>query len=117
MRNSKCTAVAERPGHLSGRGAQLIFGQTGHRTAAARMFDYFSEIKNSGLCLGIVVPEIKLFKQIKRRRVLSAPPAGGREATSYGFDFIQTGPWQSAEFLKFNQRFLFKGDSENAERR
>jgi hypothetical protein len=32
--------------------------------------------------------------------------------TSNGFDFIQTAPRQSAEFLNFNQSFLFKGDSE-----
>jgi len=32
--------------------------------------------------------------------------------TSKGFDFFQTDPRQSAEFLIFNQSFLFKGDSE-----
>jgi len=28
------------------------------------------------------------------------------------FDFFQTAPRKSAEFLNFNQSFLFKGDSE-----
>src|SRR6267142_4133159 len=74
MRNSKCTAVAERPGDSSGRVAQLIFGQTGHRTATECMFDYFSGIKNSALSLGIVVPEIKQIKQIKRRGTHSMSP-------------------------------------------
>jgi hypothetical protein len=36
---------------------------------------------------------------------------------SNGFDFFQTDSRQSAEFLIFNQSFLFKGDSENAETR
>jgi len=35
---------------------------------------------------------------------------------SNSFDFIQTAPRQTAEFLIFNQRFLFKRESENAER-
>ena len=36
---------------------------------------------------------------------------------SNGFDFFQTDSRKSAEFLIFNQSFLFKGESENAERR
>jgi len=92
-----------------------MFGQLGHRDAECA-FDKCSvlEIKNSGLFLGIAVSDIK---DIKRRQTLISPPAGAPDMTSNGFDFIQTGPRQSPEFLNFNQSFSFKGDSENAERR
>jgi len=86
------------------------------RTAAERTFDkrQVFEIKNSALFLAIAVSDIK---DIKRRQTLISPPAGDPDMTSNGFDFIQTAPRQSLEFLNFNQSFSFKGDSENAERR
>jgi len=91
------------------------------RRSARLIIDYFQEIKNSADFLAIAAPDIKQIKQIKRRRTLSALPAdarcGARDTPSNGFEFIQTAPRQSAEFLNFNQSFLFKGDSENAERR
>ena len=123
MRNSKCGAALDCAGHPSGQDAQSIFDQTGQRTAV-RTFDYFSEIKDSRLFLRKVVPEIKQIKQFKRGRTLSGPPdlsqdTRGRapDMKSNSFDFIQTEPRQSAEFLIFNQKFLFKGDNENTERR
>ena len=89
--------------------------------SACLIIDYFQEIKNSADFLAIAAPDIKQIKQIKRRRTLSALPAdarcGARDTPSSGFDFIQTGPRQSLESLIINQSFLFKGDSENAERR
>jgi len=91
------------------------------RRSARLIIDYFQEIKNSADFLAIAAPDIIQIKQIKRRRTLSALPAdarcGARDTPSSGFDFIQTGPRQSLESLIINQSFLFKGDSENAERR
>jgi len=91
------------------------------------------EIKTSALFLAIAVSDIK---DIKRGRTPSAPAAASgsgwapawpihlrtRDAKdphtkSNGFDFFQTDSRKSAEFLIFNQSFLFKGESENAERR
>ena len=101
--------------------------------SACLIIDYFQEIKNSADFLAIAAPDIKQIKQIKRAAdvspvapsrvggTLSALPddarCGARDTPSNGFEFIQTAPRQSAEFLIFNQSFLFKGDSENAERR
>ena len=72
VRNVRCAADAERPGHLSGRDAPLTLDQTGHRNPACA-FDKCSvlEIKNSALFLAIAVSDIK---DIKRGRTLSATP-------------------------------------------
>jgi hypothetical protein len=125
---SECAFIDVRSVNASG--VDFDFNQRKIKPLAPDAFDKCSvfEFKNSALFMAFAFQDIK---DIKRRRTLrcSAHARGGassgainlktRDAkdpgmTSNAFDFFQTDSRQSAEFLNFNQSFLFKRDGENA---